>query len=98
MVSEHDQEHLAINEVKERQKCELFLLFNGQGMWYTLEQGLCMVSTEIQISTSSVGFYTMKKAEEEISLLLFFQVFNIFFLLSSAFSGHPQNLSIFNLL
>lgn len=45
MVPIHDQEHLATNVVKGRQKCELFLLFNGQGMRYILEQGLCMVST-----------------------------------------------------
>lgn len=42
-------------------------------MRYLLEQGLCMASApEIQISTSPVGFYTKKKAEEETFLLLFF--------------------------
>lgn len=45
MVSIHDQEYLAISVLEGRQKCELFLLFNGQGTWCMLEQWLCMVST-----------------------------------------------------
>lgn len=58
-----------------------------------LSNGCAWSAPEIQISTSSVGFYTKKKAEEEPYLLLFIQVFHVLFFLSSAFSGRLQNLS-----
>lgn len=74
-----------------------FFCSMARGCGTYLRKACAWSAPEIQISTSSVGFYTKKKALEETFLLLFFQVFHIFFCLSSAFSGHSQNLSFLNL-
>lgn len=85
-------------ESKGGQNVNYFFSSMARGCGTYLSKGCACSAPEIQISTSFVRFYTKKKAEEETFLVLSFQVFHVFFFLSSASSGHPQNLSFFNLL